>query len=587
MLGLLLALVSTQVPAGVDLIGDAPMRLSLGTIASGQARLGSAEITIKKRGENAYSAEMKSPAFRLDLHKGEVVYVTYQARGPASKHESGTAFWGVQFQRTTSPWDGFGSTSASAAKDWRTFHHAFRVDKDYPAGQTEMTMHVGAVEQTIEVKGLKAVLLPPETDMAKLPTTLLTYEGRDPKARWRAKAAAMIEKNRKGNLEIVVTRNGKPVQNEVVRFSMTRHAYPFGTFAEYHYGRTDADSVRYNRLLTTKLFSRITVPVYWADWGWENPKTRAEWIGQIEWAEKLGLRMKAHNLLWPSDKWLPARVRPMRGNELRNAMSEALNDRLAALKGKPFENIDVVNELRTERDVYDRVGLSPIVDYFRKTRAAYPKAELVYNDYATFEGAAGGGQGFLLSLEWTKRLLAAKAPVTLSGWQGHFGEDLTPPEKVWALIDKWKKQTGLPLEITEFDINTRDERAQADYTRDLLTAWFAHPQTKGFTMWGFWEGSHWIPNGAMYRKDWSRKPNADAYENLVNKAWWTDVTVRTDARGRAKVRGFQGDYEVAIGRAKVKAQIKPGSSTVGITLYTRSQMALRSDLHRAERVPTR
>ena len=68
-------------------------------------------------------------------------------------------------------------------------------------------------------------------------------------------------------------------------------------------------------------------------------------------------------------------------------------------------------------------------------------------------------------------------------------------------------------------------------------------------MWGFWEGRHWRPRAAMFRKDWSPKPNAAAFTDLVFKKWWTDETAITDADGAIALRGFKGDYviDVSIG----------------------------------------
>jgi hypothetical protein len=65
-------------------------------------------------------------------------------------------------------------------------------------------------------------------------------------------------------------------------------------------------------------------------------------------------------------------------------------------------------------------------------------------------------------------------------------------------------------------------------------------------MWGFWEGDHWIPSSAMIRKDWTLRPAAKVWTELVTKTWWTDVRVIADNKGIASVRGFQGDYEITV-----------------------------------------
>ena len=63
-------------------------------------------------------------------------------------------------------------------------------------------------------------------------------------------------------------------------------------------------------------------------------------------------------------------------------------------------------------------------------------------------------------------------------------------------------------------------------------------------MWGFWEGRHWRPLGAMLRKDFSPKPNLKVWQDLVYKQWWTNVTGTTDKDGVFRTRAFLGDYTI-------------------------------------------
>jgi endo-1,4-beta-xylanase len=57
-------------------------------------------------------------------------------------------------------------------------------------------------------------------------------------------------------------------------------------------------------------------------------------------------------------------------------------------------------------------------------------------------------------------------------------------------------------------------------------------------MWGFWEGRHWKPRAALWRRDWSVKPNCQAWLDLVHDCWWTKADGRTDAAGSYQTRGF-------------------------------------------------
>jgi endo-1,4-beta-xylanase len=91
-----------------------------------------------------------------------------------------------------------------------------------------------------------------------------------------------------------------------------------------------------------------------------------------------------------------------------------------------------------------------------------------------------------------RRLEDSGAPVQGIGMQGHFSQNLTPPVRLWEILDRFGA-LNKPIQITEFDIDMADEQLQAAYTRDFLTAVFAHPTVKGFLMWGFREGRHWRP----------------------------------------------------------------------------------------------
>ena len=92
---------------------------------------------------------------------------------------------------------------------------------------------------------------------------------------------------------------------------------------------------------------------------------------------------------------------------------------------------------------------------------------------------------------------------------------------------------------------------------DFVT--FSHPSLEGVIMWGFWEGRHWYPDAALYRKDWSIKPNGKAWEDLVLRQWRTEVTGKSDNKGKFSTRGFLGTYKIEVmhnGKKKVLDNVK-------------------------------
>jgi endo-1,4-beta-xylanase len=503
-------------------------------------------VRVLKAGRTAYEVEASTDPSLIDIKSGDSVFAAFEVRSTEGGRETGEGLFSLYGQQSAPPWEGLGTMSASLGRTWRRLYYSAKATRDFPKGGFMLTFHLAQQPQTLEFRNFACWNLGPGVDLAKLPYNRVVYQGQEPNAPWRKKAAQMIEQNRKAPLTIKVTRGGKPVPNALVEVKMTKHEYPFGTFLDYNPLATDADAAKY-RELVPKLFNRVTVPIYWADWGWENESERKSYFDRFAWSKANGFRMKAHNLVWPSFRWSPTRLQSLRSqpDALRRTIVNEARERATLLSSQPFENIDVLNELRTEYEFGDLVGKSLYKDIFDIAKEAWPRAELVYNDFDVFEGGGLSSGSREATKAIIRRLIADKVPVNTLGWQGHFGESLTPPETVWALLDEFR-EFKMPLEITEFDVETRDERAQADYTRDLLTAWFAHPTTVGFTMWGFYEGKHWKPAGAMFRRDWTPKPMHDEWVRLTQKVWSTQERVRTARSGTAVVRGFRGDYQVTV-----------------------------------------
>lgn len=134
-------------------------------------------------------------------------------------------------------------------------------------------------------------------------------------------------------------------------------------------------------------------------------------------------------------------------------------------------------------------------------------------------------------------------------------------------------------------VRSLDSRSGRRSPRDFYTAVFSHPATEAITCWGFWEGQMWRPGAAWFRTDWSLKPAAQAYIDLVLGEWWTDVSGRTDAEGEFRVNGFLGDYEVTVTSAGQEAtthlRLERAGTTRTVQLQARRD---RSDQPRSRRI---
>jgi hypothetical protein len=99
----------------------------------------------------------------------------------------------------------------------------------------------------------------------------------------------------------------------------------------------------------------------------------------------------------------------------------------------------------------------------------------------------------------------------------------------------------------------------------MLIACFSHPAYSSFLLWGFWEGSHWLPAAASWKKDWSILPRGEVLEEWIGRRWRTELTLPTDAEGKVRWHGFTGWYDITFpaGGAPRSAQVtreKPAAS---------------------------
>jgi len=445
---------------------------------------------------------------------------------------------------------------ALAGSAWKKIQFPFAVTRAYNKGEAEVTFTLGLREQTLEIAGIELVNYGITKKVAELPYTKLGYQGEEPGAAWRKAAQARIEQIREGDLTVAVKdAAGKPVRNAEVAVRMKKHAFHFGTAvsgAAFSGGRMTPENLAKYKEEILKLFNFAVMEneTKWPQWA--NEASRPATLAVIDWLRENGLQVRGHNLVWPS--WNNTNVKA--AQDARNdpaALAKVILDHIAetttALHGRVVD-WDVINETFTNHDFMDILGRHAMVDWFKAARAGDPDAKLFINDFNILEGDDQAHQDdYAATIQY---LIDQGAPLDGIGLQSHFPARVTPMDDLMKRFDRFAA-FGKLLEITEFDINTTDEATQADYTRDFMTAAFSQPAVRAFVMWGFWEGSHWRPQGAMLRRDWSAKPNADVYNDLVFKQWWTNADGKTGAQGTYATRGFLGDYDIEV-KAGAKAK---------------------------------
>ena len=127
-------------------------------------------------------------------------------------------------------------------------------------------------------------------------------------------------------------------------------------------------------------------------------------------------------------------------------------------------------------------------------------------------------------------LLKKENLVDAIGVQGHaFATKAETPMSVHrANLDRLAA-TGLPLYVTEFDIDgATDEEQLRDYQRVFPVFW-EHPGIRGITLWGFRPGMWRSKEGAnLIREDGSERPALTWLRSYVAGATLTEATKDAD-----------------------------------------------------------
>jgi GH35 family endo-1,4-beta-xylanase len=503
---------------------------------------------------------------------GDVLQVRFEARSAAAP-SGGTAELGVSLRPGRSRFSLPLNMPVELKAEWRTFEYAFSADRDYEPDQAELEFTPGSTPQVAEIRSLELRNYRRTKRVPELGSTRLPYPGQEPSAPWRKAADERIEKYRKGDLRVEVhDAAGRPVRNAEVAVRMKKHAFGFGTAVNgpVMFGtRISPEDQKMYRKLLMELFNKAVTEndLKW-QW-WESKENRPRTIQMVESLRDAGITMRGHCLIWPSwnNAGVPATQAARNNPEaLAKVLLDHIREEAESMSGRVAE-WDVLNEIYTNHDLADLLPKGSEAGWFRAARAADPKAKLYINDFNILEGDDLAHQDAYY--ETIRGLIDAGAPLDGIGLQCHFPARVTPIEDVERRLERFAG-LGKALQVTEFDVDTNDELSQADYTRDLLTLAFAHPAMEGFLFWGFWEGSHWKPKDAMFRQDWSERPAARAYKDLVFGRWWTNANGRTGQSGEWRGRGFLGDYEIeakAGGKARtVTARLGKGGGTVRVTL---------------------
>ncbi|MFA6288880.1 MAG: endo-1,4-beta-xylanase [Opitutaceae bacterium] len=363
---------------------------------------------------------------------------------------------------------------------------------------------------------------------------------------WRTEADARIEKHRKAPLSVtVVDAAGDALPGARVAVRMRRHAYPFGTavVAAKLLNEPATDDEKNYRDTFLAFFNYATFEGALKQ-KYIEKHTLQPAVDALKLLRSHDIRARGHVLVWPSWKQSARALEPIKEDplEVEKWIQDHIRRTVGATAGLTAD-WDVMNEPVVHNDIMRLIGREKVADWFRLAREADPKTSLYLNENnVEFNGS---NQDALAG--WIDYLRARGAPLDGVGWQGHMWHRTLPYAP--GILDDLRRfeKFGLKVQITEYDCNDRfGDEEEARFLGDFLHAWFSHPLTDGFIMWGFFDGSSWTNNAPLFNRDWSLKPAGKVWMDYVFRQWWSDADGATDARGRFTTRAILGDYVVQV-----------------------------------------
>ena len=501
--------------------------------------------------------------FVLDkpIERGEVLKLKFTARTLSARTESGLCKVRAFFELNADPYDKSLYREAEIGLEAKAFEFPFVCARNQGANESAFGVFMGELVQSLEISDVSLISLGKGAKLEALDESTVRYEGDEPDAEWRKLAEERIEKIRKADLSIkVVDQNGSATPFATVNVRQIKSEFRWGTCVVA--GRIcdeSADGQKYREFV--EKYCDVVVFENDMKWfGFQNSGTRARVEQAMKWLEDRDIAIRGHNLVWPSWRNSDRRWRELADDPeaLREVVRKHVVEEASAYKGRVFE-WDVVNEIIDNRDIWELLGKEEIAEWFKAAREGDPDARLFLNDYGILSSQGLDRRKQDVYYNSLSELLEEGAPLGGIGMQGHFGGRPTPPARVLEILERFSK-LGLPIAITEHDIDSNDSALQAKYERDFLLAAFSCESVEEFLLWGFWERSHWRRNAALFSVDWTPTPVGRVWLELVGEKWRSNFETSTDFTGEAKARVFRGEYEIT---AQNGAQKKTERVVVG------------------------
>lgn len=359
------------------------------------------------------------------------------------------------------------------------------------------------------------------------------------------KLSEQINRTRKGDIVIqVVNSKQQPVSGVEVKLEQITHEFEFGTALStqmFAQGVNPNDQAKYFNL--SKQLFNATVHENALKWyATEEQRGHVNYGDAdriLSWSEAHSLPLRGHALFWEVERWNQPWLKSLSKQKLRLAVERRATEICDRYRGR-IREYDVLNEMLHGDFFRRRLGEDIVKTMFERCHAADPNAVLYVNDYNILNGRRLDDY-----VQQIRSLLAQGVPIGGIGIQAHILRENITPAQIQYSLDTLA-QFNLPIKITEFSTLANTEQEQAKILLNLYQIAFAHPMVKGIIMWGFCQKAHWVPQAAIFDRNFQPKLAAKVYKELVFQQWWTRSSGITNHNGQFSTRAFFGQYRVIV-----------------------------------------
>jgi endo-1,4-beta-xylanase len=240
----------------------------------------------------------------------------------------------------------------------------------------------------------------------------------------------------------------------------------------------------------------------------EGTRDQMNWGGldaAYEYAMQHDIPFKQHTFVWGSQQ--PGWIGGLSQAEQREEVEEWI--RLYCERYPNTQLIDVVNEPPPHTTPPYAAALGGaggsghdwIVQAFEWADQYCPNAILILNDSNTIE--YGNDNTRFIAI--VKAIQAAGAPIDAVGVQAHAAHDV-PTNTVKMYLDKMATETGLPIYVSEYDIDEASDAVQRQVMEEQFTMFWTHEHVVGITLWGYVVGQTWLSNSGLMSSAGQQRP---------------------------------------------------------------------------------